>query len=325
MKKVLVTGATGKIGSRLITGLVKHDNIKVRAFIRNAEKAAPLEAKGAELAMGTFENEEAVNAAVKDIHTIVLITTQNPAASEQASAMVHAAKKNGVKKIIRISVFKAAVDGPAAITRLHGHTDNEIQNSGLDYIILRPPFFMQNLFFMAATKIISEDRFYFGTGEGKIGMIDLRDIADCAEQCIISDKHDNKIFTLTGPESLSFYDIAGRLSNIMGRTIRYVDVSPEAVGQSILTLGMGDWYAQVMGDLCSAYRENWGDVIMADVAQITGHRPRSFDQFAGELFVPALKSSLTSLRPLRKTLRSLRLNTETQRTKINTAPGKRKG
>jgi len=291
MKKVLVTGATGKIGSLLVRSLVRHDHIKVRAFIRNAAKAATLEAKGAELATGTFENEEAVNAAVQDIDTIVLITTQNPAAAEQAHAMISAAKRNGVKKIIRVSVFKAAVDGPTAITRLHGHTDNEIENTGLRYVILRPPFFMQNLFFMAASKIISEDQFYFGTGQGKIGMIDLRDIADCAEHCVLSDTHDNKIFTLTGPESLSFYDIANRLSKIMGRAIRYIDVPLEAVGQSILKSGMGEWYAEVICDLCRVYRENWGDSTMADVAQLTGHQPRSFDRFAGELFIPALRSA----------------------------------
>jgi uncharacterized protein YbjT (DUF2867 family) len=194
----------------------------------------------------------------------------------------------GVRKIVRISVFKAAIDGPTDVTRLHGRTDTEIQASGLTYIILRPCFFMQNLFFVAARSIASEGKLYFGTGDGKLGMVDLRDIADCAVQSVVSDAYDNQTFTLTGPEAISFHDIADRLSNILGRPVQYVAVPPEAVEQSIRAIGMGDWYAQVMRDLCKAYRENWGDVSTDDVARIAGHTPRSFDVFTREVFAPAL-------------------------------------
>ena len=288
MKKVLITGATGKIGSQLISRLVRNNDIMVRAFVRNAEKAVPLQVKRVELVYGSFENARTVREAVEDIDTLVLITTQNPDAAYQASAMIKAARNSGIRKIVRISVFKAAVDGPTAITRLHGQTDIEIQDSGLTHIILRPPFFMQNLFFMAAHQIHSEDKLYFGTGEGKLGLIDLRDIADCAAQCVVTNTYDNKTFTLTGPESLNFHEIANQLSNILGRRIQYVDLLPEAVENSIRSLGWGDWYAQVIGDFCKAYRENWGYIITDDVAFITGYAARSFDQFAREQFVPSL-------------------------------------
>jgi uncharacterized protein YbjT (DUF2867 family) len=288
VKKVLVTGATGKIGSQLVLRLAAYDDIAVRAFVRNAEKALPLIASGAELALGTFEDVQAVQAAVDGIDTVVLITIQNPNAADQASAVLAAAKKAGVRKIVRISVFKAAIDGPTDVTRLHGRTDTELQASGLTFTILRPPFFMQNLFFMAARSITREGKLYFGTGDGKLGMVDLRDIVDCAERSVVSDTYDNEVFTLTGPESISFHDIANRLTNALGRPVQYVSVPPEAVEQSIRAMGMGDWYAQVMRDLCKAYRENWGDVTTDDVARIAGHSPRSFEVFAREVFAPAL-------------------------------------
>jgi uncharacterized protein YbjT (DUF2867 family) len=288
LKKVLVSGATGKIGSQLVPRLAACDDIAVRAFVRNEQKAAPLIASGAELALGAFEDVQAVLAAVDGIDTVVLITIQNPNAADQASAVLAAAKKAGVRKIVRISVFKAAIDGPTDVTRLHGRTDTELKASGLTFTILRPPFFMQNLFFMAARSITSEGKLYFGTGDGKLGMVDLRDIVDCAERSVVSDTYDNEVFTLTGPESISFHDIANRLTNTLGRPVQYVSVPPEAVEQSIRAMGMGDWYAQVMRDLCKAYRENWGDVTTDDVARIAGHSPRSFDAFAREVFAPAL-------------------------------------
>ena len=210
-----MTGATGRIGSRLVPRLAAHHDIAVRAFVRGAEKATPLASSGAELALGHLEDPRSVRVAVEGIDTVVLITPATPYAAGQASSVLAAAKVAGVRKIVRISVFKAGVDGPTAITRLHGSTDAEIQESGLTYTVLRPPFFMQNLLLMAADSIVREGRLYFGIGYGKLGMIDLRDIVDCIESCVFSDAHDNQVLTLTGPESIGFHHIASRLSDVL--------------------------------------------------------------------------------------------------------------
>ena len=288
VRGVLVTGATGRIGGQLVPRLAGYNDLAVRAFVRSAKKAAPLETSGAELALGRLEDPQSVRIAMDGIDTVVLITPASPDAADQASLVLAAAKAAGVRKIVRISVFKAAVDGPTAITRLHGRTDTEIQESGLTYTILRPPFFMQNLFFMAADSLAREGRLYFGIGYGKLGMIDLRDTVECAESCVIADAYDNQALTLTGPESLGFHHIASRLNNILGRPVQYIPVPPEAVERSIRAMGMGEWYAQVMRDLCRAYSENWGDLITDSVARITGRAPRSFDVFAREVMLPAL-------------------------------------
>ena len=288
VRRILVTGATGRIGGQLVPRLAGYNDLAVRAFVRSAKKAAPLISSGAELALGRLEDPRSVRIAVDGIDTVVLITPATPDAADQASSVLAAARAAGVRKIVRISVFKAAVDGPTAITRLHGRTDIEIQESGLTYTILRPPFFMQNLFFMAVDSLAREGRLYFGIGYGKLGMIDLRDVVDCAESCVVSDAYDDQIFTLTGPESIGFHHIASRLHDILGRPVQYIPVPPEAVERSIRAMGMGEWYAQVMRDLCRAYSENWGDLTTDGVARLTGRTPRSFDVFASEIMVPAL-------------------------------------
>ena len=78
MKKVLMTGATGKIGSQLVPRLAAYDDTAVRAFVRSADKTAPLSAAGAELALGTFEDAQAVRAAVDGIDTLVLSRSKTP-------------------------------------------------------------------------------------------------------------------------------------------------------------------------------------------------------------------------------------------------------
>jgi uncharacterized protein YbjT (DUF2867 family) len=288
MKQVLVTGATGNIGSRLIPRLASRPDVAVRGLVRTLNQAAPLTSAGAELALGCFEDSRTVRRAMQRIDTLVLITPAGPSAAEQAGVALAAAREAGVRKIVRISAFNAANGGPSDMIRQHGRTDAEIRASGLAYTILRPSFFMQNLCLLAARSIVREGRIYSGMGDGRLSVVDLRDVVDCAEESVLSEWADNKTFTLTGPESISFHEIADRLSTMMGRLVGYVAVFPEWVEQSVRAMRLGGWYGQVMADLCRAYSENWGDVITGDIALITGRRPRSFDVFAREVLLPAL-------------------------------------
>src|SRR5215217_5538206 len=238
MKHVLVTGATGKIGRLLIERLAAYPNIRVRALVRNAQKGQAMMPEKAGLVIGDFENIHVLNTAVMGVDLIVLITPANQNAAIQARNVLAAAEKAGVNKIIRISVFNAAINGPSAITQLHGHTDAAIQNSGINYTILRPIFFMQNLFFIALDTLVKEQKLYFGTGDAKLSIIDLRDIVDCAEQCILSNAFDNQVYTLTGPECIRFYDIVNTLSSMLNYPMQYVSVPPEVVKQFIRSKGM---------------------------------------------------------------------------------------
>jgi uncharacterized protein YbjT (DUF2867 family) len=289
IRQVLVTGATGNVGGDLVRRLVDHRGIAVRALVRDPEKAAALVAPGASLARARFEDMRAVRAAVTGVDTVVLITPgDDPHAADQASTVLAAAKESGVRKIVRLSVFKAALNGPTDVTRLHGRTDGEILRSGLTYTILRPPFFMQNLLFLAARTIATQGTLCFGAGNGKLGMIDRRDVVECAERCVLSDGYDDEVLTLTGPESIGFGELADRLTAILRRPVRYVPVSPEAVEESVCAMGRTEWYGRVMRDLCFAYSQNWGDATTDSVARLTLHPPRSFDVFAHEVLLPAL-------------------------------------
>jgi len=286
-RAVLVTGATGTTGSQLAARFADRDGLTVRAFVRDPDKAAGLGEAGVELVTGTFEDADSVRTAAAGIDTMVLITAPNPDADDQAGAAIEAAKAVGVRKIVRLSAIKAAVDGPTDNTRLHGQTDAAIIGSGLTYVILRPHYFMQNLF-MSADSIAGEGKFYLGMGDGRLGMIDARDIVDCAEQAVLSDAFDDRIIDLTGPESIDFSAAAATLSAALGRPVDYVAVPPEAVEEAIREMGLGDWVAGVLRDYSRAYSENWGDFTTGEVARMTGHPARSFADFAGEVLAPAL-------------------------------------
>lgn len=285
---VLVTGATGNIGSQVIHRIAAEGTRSVRAFVRDAEKGAALKAAGAELAVGTFEDQASVEAALHDVDTLVLITAPNPHAAEQASAVLTAAKSSGVRKVVRISVINAASDGPTDNVRQHAVTDAMILASGMTHVILRPQFFMQNLF-MSIQNLAGDGNMYWGMGDGRMSMIDVRDIVDCTVNAVLSDTFDNGVFPLTGPASITFHDVAKTFSDALGKPVQYIPVPPEAVEQSLLEMGMGDWFASVMKDYSKAYSENWGDLITHDVERLAGRPARSIDAFAREILLPALK------------------------------------
>ena len=131
---------------------------------------------------------------------------------------------------------------------------------------------------------------YWGMGDGKLGMIDVRDIADCCVSLLLNTGYEGKIYTPTGPATITFQDIANIISNGLGKPVNYIKMSIEAVGDAIRKAGWGEWGARVMMDYSKAYADGWGNFINDDVETITGQKPRSFQQFYDEVLSFALKS-----------------------------------
>jgi uncharacterized protein YbjT (DUF2867 family) len=172
---------------------------------------------------------------------------------------------------------------------LHFQSDDALIKSGLPYTILSPHYFMQNIY--GSLEAIKRDgNMYWGMGDGKLGMIDARDIADCCASLLLGSGHEGKIYTPTGPDTISFHDIADTISRGMDKPVTYVPISIEAVGEAIRNAGWGEWGANVMMDYSGAYAEGWGDFTNDDFETITGKKSRSFQQFYDEVFAYALKS-----------------------------------
>jgi uncharacterized protein YbjT (DUF2867 family) len=283
---ILVTGATGNINSLVIPQLLKR-GVRLRALAHSVDKAKALSASGVEVVVGEFEDRETLDRAFKGVGRAFLITPANPRADVFAENLIAAAKRSGNPYLVRLSVLRAAEDGPTDNVRQHARAEKALKESGLPFAILRPHFFMQN-FFMSAQTIASEGAFAMGFGEGRLGLIDVRDIADSAV-AVLSDKgHAGKVYELTGPASVTLHEVASVFSTAMGREVRYVPVSPESVGESLRKMGMGDWFAQVMTDYSKAYAGGWGDLTTDNVRRLTGHEARSVEAFAREVLAPRL-------------------------------------
>src|SRR5207248_1486392 len=136
-------------------------------------------------------------------------------------------------------------DSPVAFFRWHAATEQHLAQSGLPFTILRPNFFMQNTFGFAPT-ITKEGKFYGSVKNGKIAMIDVRDIAVVSVRLLTQTGHEGKTYGITGPESLSMADAAAKLSAALGKPVAYVDIPAEALRANLLSTGVPDWAAEAI-------------------------------------------------------------------------------
>jgi len=285
-RSVLITGATGNIGSLLVPALDAVRPVSVTALVRDLAKAENLFDGDIRFVEGDFGHVDSLRKAMSGVDTIVLIVPPGPGCVTQVSDIVDAAKYSAVRKVVRVSAIKAAEDGRTENTRLHGQCDRLLQESGLHYTILRPNYFMQNTF-MSLDTIKADSCLYAGMGDGRLAMIDVRDVADAIVAAVTSDAFDNQVYELSGPESISFHDVARILSDESGREISYVPISPDEVKASLLQMGFGDWMADLLREYSEAYGEGWGDQVTGNVELLTGHPARSFRAFAHEVLAKA--------------------------------------
>ena len=291
---ILVTGATGNVGGAVSANLTAM-GASVRALVRDESKAQGLRNQGVEVVIGDFDKPETLDAAFSGVDKVFLATPVGPNQVALARNAIVAAKRAGGPHIVRLSAgpFDAPVDNPPRVTRQHAEIDAELKASGLPYTILKPHGFMQNTL-MAAQTVASDGVVYMPMKEGKLGMVDVRDIADVAARVLTEAGHEGKTYWPTGPASISVHDVAAGLSKALGKEVKYVDVPLEAAREAIVGMGLPEWFADALNEYSKAFSENLGDFTTNDVEEITGHPARSYETFArdfAQAFAPAVTAA----------------------------------
>ncbi len=280
---ILVTGATGNVGSILIP-ILTNLGADVRALTHDESKARGLKDAGAEVVVGDLDKPDTLDAAFRGVDKVFLTTPPNPNQVIQTKNGIEAAKRSGSPFIVRLSAGALKEEMPGALPPIsgqHAETDPMLRASGLPYNIIRPHNFMQGTM-MAAQTVASEGVVYMPLQDSKTGMIDVRDIVDVAVKVLTEAGHEGKTYDLTGPESISFHDVAAGLSKVLGKEVKYVDVPLEAGREAMLGMGLSQWFADAMGEYFQAFSEGYGDFTTPDVEKVTGNTPRSYETFASD-------------------------------------------
>src|SRR5215211_831576 len=142
---ILITGATGTTGREVVEALRRLGAKGVRALVRDPARADFIRAAGFETVAGDFERPETLDAALEGVERALLLTPPSPQTFEQQRAFIEAARRAGVRHVVKLSAFGADADAPEGFGKWHGQSENLPKTSGLKWTILRPNFFMQNL------------------------------------------------------------------------------------------------------------------------------------------------------------------------------------
>jgi uncharacterized protein YbjT (DUF2867 family) len=199
---------------------------------------------------------------------------------------IDAARASGVDLLVRSSIIGSDRSSPAEFVSAHTQCDQYLEQVGLDYVILRPNLFLQNVPESNIPSVGADGNLYVNAGDARISMVDTRDVAAVASIVLTEGGHAGAHYDVTGPEALSYNDVASKLSAVLGREISYVDVPDDAVRDSLAGLGLDRWFVNALVGLYQDYRRSgtggYASVATDTVERVTGARPRSLDGLLSE-------------------------------------------
>jgi uncharacterized protein YbjT (DUF2867 family) len=278
-ERILITGATGNVGSATLDNLGT-TNVSLRALVRGGSKTQTMRDRGAEAVVGDFLEPDSLAPALEGVNTVLLITPIHPKQVAQATNVIKAARDSGNDpRIVRLSVAQASHEAPTRNSRQHAEIEEELISSGLRYTLLRPTTFMQNTL-VTVRSVASEGKVYQPFEDGKLGMIDARDIGEVAAKVLTEEGHEGKTYTLTGPAAISFHDIAEMLSEVLGKKVDYIPISLAKAKETMLGIGLSEWKAEVLIEYARAHSQGYSNFTTEDIEQLTGHTATTYKEFA---------------------------------------------
>jgi uncharacterized protein YbjT (DUF2867 family) len=283
---ILITTA-GKVGS-VAALLLAQREVPVKVLVRDPAKADGLARAGVEVIAGDLRIPAPIDAAMRGVAAVVLVS---PAVPAEELNVIDSAVRAGVNHVVKVT-SKASLDSPIARRRGQAEIENALVASGLGYTLLRNNAYMQN-FLMLAPAIAATGGFGASAGDGRIGMIDTRDVADVAARIAASpEPHAGKTYWPTGPEVLSYADAAAILSEGLGRPVAYHQLTFEQQRQAMINAGLPANVAEDNARALGLFADGDADYTTDDVPALLDRPARTFKQFVTD-YAQAWRIGLT--------------------------------
>ncbi len=281
---VWIEGATGKAGRRVVEALTAA-GVPVRAASRH-----PGEANGLVTPVRFDWYDESTWApAVGNAEAVFLkgLDSNDDAAAIIEKFLAAAPSVSRVVLMTSVGVDKTPDNAPRRAVEL------VVQNSGKSWTILRPSWFLQNFDedeWVFARALRETNELYAGSGNSRIGFTDTRDLAEAAATVLTQEGHEGHEYTITGPEQLTFGEMAELLAKTSGRPIHHVDATPEEHRAHFTKSGRPEAWVNHMLHLFKQVREGLSSPIAQDFEHLTGRKPRTPKAYAEENWQPTTQS-----------------------------------
>jgi uncharacterized protein YbjT (DUF2867 family) len=280
---ILVTGATGTVGAKVARGLIRLGR-PVCAFVRDTKRASELIAFGASIVVGDLTRPESIAPALKGVDAAFLLTPRGPHQVDMETAFIDAARVAGVPLLVKHSAVGADPEA-RGLASAHGIVERHLAHAGIPYRIVRPTQFMQNyLQWTPPVAIAGALVLPLVDPEVEVNLVDVEDVAAVEVALLTGTGDEGGVYTLTGPELLTYYGVAERLSRGAGVNIPLRVLSVEQYRSEMLKAGYPPTAISNVADYFSTLRTGRTALAVTtdEVRRLTGRRPRSVQQFAAD-------------------------------------------
>ncbi|MBG8556252.1 SDR family oxidoreductase [Hymenobacter guriensis] len=272
---ILITGATGHIGSAVIERLLQLTAPgQVAGLVRDEAKAAGLKAQGVQIRVGDYNDPASLDQAMQGVTKVLLVSGGgDDDGLQQHYNVVDAAKKAGVGCLAYTS--RALKNPDTLVNQLmvrHFQTEDYIRASGVPYILFRNILYMDTLPQFVGPQVF-EKGIRLPAGQGRVSFALRRDMGEAIANVLADSRCDNRIFTFTGDATYSFADVAVALSELSGRPVEYHAIGQEAFAARLQAQGLPVGAIQRINGFLTDIKNSQEDTISSDLSDWLGRPP----------------------------------------------------
>ncbi|RZK29166.1 MAG: SDR family oxidoreductase [Hymenobacter sp.] len=286
MSKIMVTGATGRLGKQVVEALLeKTDARNISILVRERSKAEKLQAQGVNVFTGDYNNYSSLVAAFTGIEKLYLVSSndlENRFAQHQN--VIDAAKEASVKHIIYTS-FQRKTQTPGSplsvVSQSHLDTEAAIVASGLTYTILKHALYADIIPDFAGHQVLENQTLLFPAGEGKTAFATSGDMAAGGAAVLVDDsgKFGNRAVDIAGSQAVSWAEIAAIISKITDKQIRYVSPEMSSYKEALTQAQVPPVFVNMLAGFAQATAEGEFDGVTGELESLIGREPVSVAEY----------------------------------------------
>jgi NAD(P)H dehydrogenase (quinone) len=284
-KTLLVTGASGQLGTRVVELLLEANAGKIIAATRNPDKLGALALRGVEIRQADFDDPSSLQAAFAGVDRLLIISTDAVDGSDRRQRQhrnaVEAAQAAGVGHVLYTSLVNPGPESAVTFAADHRLTEEALAESNFDWTVLRNNLYA-DLFLQSLPRAIQSGQLVSAIGDGKVGYVTREDCARAAAAALASDSTGRNTLDITGPALVSQTEIAQILSEISGREVSYVPIDVATLTNGLLGAGLPEGVARMIASFDQAAADGTLAVATNTVEELTGKPAQSVKDFLNQ-------------------------------------------